>query len=200
MGERRQPYEPSLGGRPSSDVYLGGEQGILHLVEFLSHEEASVRERALFALAETGDSRAVQGLLRIVDNRRIHPRQRARAAKALGNIQVEAVFLALLERLNESNWYVRWQVTLALGRVGDERAVLPLLDILDNDLSSFARQNAAIALGRLRSPSATTSLIVALSDHRVIVREAALDALLSIGTSEAKAAVMHYREQQNFYD
>lgn len=192
--------EPTLGRGPSQDVFLGGEQAALHLVELLAHEDKQVRERALFRLGEIGDDRAARGLLAILDNRQNHPKRRARAAHALGYIHTEQVFQSLLRRIREPYWYVRWQITLALGRSGDQRAVEPLLTILNEDLSSFARQNAALALGELRSTAAIASLIAALDDNRAIVREAAADALVAIGTPEAHSAVHSYKEQQGVYD
>ncbi len=192
--------EPTIGRRPSGDIFLGGEQGILHLVSLLGHEERAIREKALVMLAEAGDARATQGLLNILDNKRNHPKQRAKAAKALGFIRSDSAMQSLAERLQEPHWYVRWQIMLALGRIGDQRAAAPLIGILRDDLSSFARQNAATALGSLRSEIAVGALVVALTDVRAIVREAAADALIQIGTQEAYRAVISYKRQQGIYD
>src|SRR5260370_36234628 len=54
---------------------------------------------------------------------------------------------------------VRKRAALAAGRIGEERAVLPLIDLLKNDTDLDAQQMAAFALGEIESAGATDALI-----------------------------------------
>jgi len=188
----REPQVSTTSGR---EVFLGGERGRLHLIELLNDDNASIREEALFQLAEAGDERVLGSLLLLLDNRKNSTQLRARAAFAIRSISTDNAMLALIERLSEPYWYVRWHITQSLGFIGDYRAVGPLVDILTNDHSSFARQNAALALGQIRHYRAVPALTNALSDNRAIVREAAVTALTQIGTPEANQAVLNMRQE-----
>ena len=64
--------DPSLGGEKKIDTsskepQLSGDEAILHYVEMLEHEDADVRERAIFKLAELGDERAIEGLIGLLE-------------------------------------------------------------------------------------------------------------------------------------
>jgi cyclophilin family peptidyl-prolyl cis-trans isomerase/HEAT repeat protein len=69
---------------------------------------------------------------------------------------------------------VRTRAALAAGRIGDERAVLPLIDLLKKDTDWGVQQMAAFALGEIESAKATDALIEAtrISDLRARALEA----------------------------
>src|SRR5207253_9136888 len=66
------------------------------------------------------------------------------------------------------------RAALAAGRIGDEGAVLPLIDLLKKDTDWGAQQMAAFALGEIESAKATDALIEAsrISDLRARALEA----------------------------
>lgn len=68
-----------------------------------------------------------------------------------------------------------------LGRIGDTRALHPLIEALDHRHVSV-RVEAASALGELRDPAAVEPLLRATRDHNVDVRAEAGSALDSLGT------------------
>ena len=69
---------------------------------------------------------------------------------------------------------------VALGRIGDRRAVPPLLDVLEHTNREL-RLAAASALARLGDPRAFEPLLGLLGDPDVAIRQAAIGALNSIG-------------------
>jgi len=75
----------------------------------------------------------------------------------------------------------RAKAATALGKLGDPRAVEPLLEALSDDGSGFVRENTAEALGRLGDPRAVHPLVAALGDGNSAVRRGAADALLRLG-------------------
>src|SRR5438034_5179886 len=76
--------------------------------------------------------------------------------------------------LSDKDPKVRKRAALAAGRIGDERAVLPLIALLKKDTDWGAQQTAAFALGEIESAKATDALIEAMriSDLRARAIEA----------------------------
>jgi len=73
---------------------------------------------------------------------------RAAAAEALGFLRAHAAGDALIERLGDESLDVRRQVAMALAWCGSRKAVIPLLDALD-DRDWFVRQAAHVSLTNL---------------------------------------------------
>src|SRR5205085_10474042 len=64
--------------------------------------------------------------------------------------------------LSDPDPNVRKRAALAAGRIGDERAVPPLAEMLLTDRDSDVRQMAAFALGETESPGAAYALVQVL--------------------------------------
>ena len=81
---------------------------------------------------------------------------------------------SLRSLLSSKDPKVRKRAALAAGRIGDERAVLPLIDLLKKDTDWGVQQTAAFALGEIESAKATDALIEAtrISDLRARALEA----------------------------
>ena len=71
------------------------------------------------------------------------------------------------------------------------------IDALRKDPDENVRLKAAEALGQMQPPpvEAVPALIKALKDKSSIVRNAAVEALLAIGTKKARKAVEKYRKK-----
>lgn len=83
---------------------------------------------------------------------------------------------ALIERTNDPA--LLKQAALALGRLGDRRAVPVLARLLADESRAFvARQAAAEALGQLGGDEARQALMAALTDDLASIRQAARQAL-----------------------
>ena len=77
----------------------------------------------------------------------------------------------------EKKRFVRVEAAKALGKIGDSRAVGPLISALSNN-DYYVRWEAAKALGKIGDSRAVGPLISALSDSARIVRE---EAAVSLG-------------------
>src|SRR5882762_34685 len=77
----------------------------------------------------------------------------------------------------------RKRVALALGRIGDERAVPQLIEALKSDSDNDMRQMCAFAIGEIESPAGVDALIAVLDDTAQPgeVRARAVEALGKIG-------------------
>jgi HEAT repeat protein len=92
-----------------------------------------------------------------------------------------------IEALSSENAQIRESAATALGMVCDERAVLPLADLL-NDSAYRVRQAAARSLGSTGNTQARDLLIetmTSLPHDDLIVRTAVAEALANIGDTRA---------------
>jgi deoxyhypusine monooxygenase len=84
----------------------------------------------------------------------------------------------ILER--DPDALVRHEAAFSLGQLGFESGINPLSHAVEFDPSFFVRHEAAIALGVIGSEKARETLIGALGDSSVEVRESALVALANL--------------------
>ena len=90
---------------------------------------------------------------------------------------------SLIRALKISDCQVKWGVGLVawtLGKIGDSRAVEPLIQALQNP-EGVVREEAAWALGELKDVRASKSLLHALRDNEIAVRREAAKALEKMG-------------------
>ena len=102
----------------------------------------------------------------------------------------------LIDQLAAGDSDTRSSAIVALGRIGDRRAVEPLIRLLgerDRDL----RVSVSSALARLGDPRAFEALLPLLGDPDVAVRQAAVGALNSIGHPEMATRVCSLLEDSN---
>ena len=89
-----------------------------------------------------------------------------------------------MEALKDQDWHVRQAAAVALGRIGDARAVEPLTAALkDKNSAVVMRSAAAAALGRIGDARAVEPPTAAVNDKAWHVQEAARSALRRIGES-----------------
>jgi len=107
------------------------------------------------------------------------------AIEALVDIGEDA-FERLLAALKDGDPNVRYAAAFALGEIGDERALLPLITALqrtDEDETVLPRM--AVALGKIGDAEAVEPLTAMLKHHRTSVRTYAAEALGEIGDLRA---------------
>jgi len=144
------------------------------------HKDPDVRKQAAGVLGKTGDPRAVEPLIKLI-----------RLKKPGGPFEEESELDLDFEDLElelepenqteEQDAAVRIIAAGALGRIGDPRAVEPLIKLL-GDKDADARKQAAVALGRIGDPRSVEALIKLLEDKDGDIRKQAGDALGRIGT------------------
>ena len=94
----------------------------------------------------------------------------------------------LLGLLANENARVRQRAALAAGRIGDERAVPALSEMLLTDREPEVRQTAAFALGEIESPGGAYALTSVLKDEGAAARARAVEALGKIAAAFASSA------------
>lgn len=186
------------------------------LVQLLKDEEPIVRGAAASALGKLGDRRAIPPLIEALREGAGEPYMR-HVIEALRDLDGPMVLDALIEALGYEQPTVRSGAAEALARLGDRRAIPPLVEMLRGQgprdsaaraLAAFGRAAvepliglldhpnkdvrffAAKSLGEIGDPSAAGPLTKLLGDEYIIVRKKAAQALAEIG----RASVPHLLE------
>ena len=201
--------------------HIGSKGAVEPLIELLRDKKDSVRWSAARALGEIGSETAVGPLLDKLDD----PFVRRSAARALGAIGSELAIDPLIEMLKTGERTpggpkvmmlnstsvkeklgpmirllemekIRWAAAEALGDIGSDRAVMPLIKLLDSDDETI-RRAAANALGDIGRVEAVAPLIDMLEDESEFVRWASVEALGRIGSEHAVSALIKVHEGGN---
>jgi HEAT repeat protein len=163
----------------------GCEKTVDVLVSLLEHDNADVRRRAIKAMGEAADRRAIP-VLRIALYDRNEVVQQT-SAHALITLQYGANYLrACRSALYDEERRVRYY---AIRQLEQARSVDGLIEGTYVE-DGVVRQIAVWSLGRIRSPQSVPALIDALEDHDLEVRGGAVWALGNIGNSRAVAALV----------
>ena len=140
-----------------------------------------------FVLLYTGlDLASIMVLLLYVKDRRLVEAvisdliERTDRKKDPGETRFEGDFDAIIQALASKDEHDREEAADALSELADERAILPLIRLLD-DPSAYVRRAAADALGKSHSQKAVQPLIRALTDDDRYVRETASESLGHLG-------------------
>jgi HEAT repeat protein len=153
-----------------------------NISDLIYHEEPEIRKGAAILLEN--DLRAIEALIIALgdENKEV----RFTAADVLVAIGTSALEPLISVLKNSSNFRVRGMSAIALGKIGDTKAIEPLIDVLleDEDPASdphqFVKRAVASALEDIGEP-AIGPLIEVLTDERFYIREYASIALAHIG-------------------
>jgi len=115
------------------------------IIQFLHHEDSNVRIAATKVVGETGGIKSVAALIAAMKNEQFQ--WYSCAAEALVKIGKPAV-LPLIELIENNHFKWRMAPIWILGKIGDDRAIEPLLLLLKNKNDLF-REKAAQALDNI---------------------------------------------------
>lgn len=163
----------------------GYDQALPHLIRLTHSENTAVARAAIEGLAALGNLQAADRLLALIENRPLrtsaavalaalgdaraapalrsvlHPNSDA-AIDALGNLRDRESVPQLIDLLKtltaRPNEFPRLNAIYALARIGDPRAVDPLIGLLNSKEATVAGA-AAFALGMLQDPRAIEPLL-----------------------------------------
>lgn len=133
------------------------------------------------------DPKVIKQLLS--DLRTFDKEKRRTAVMKLGMVGGEEAVRALIMAVknHHEDLIVRGRAALMLGKLGDPRAVQPLIQALDAP-GLQTPLNAAQALGKLGDPRAIQPLLTLLHSGNEKVREAALESLKRLGYRDTEPA------------
>jgi HEAT repeat protein len=159
-----------------------------HVVNLLTHERPIIRTWAAFVLGEIGDRRAVAPLLA-----RLHVASQselARACEALGKLRAVEAVERLIELLEHEDNAVDSYAARALGRIGDRRALMPLIEQFKQHKTSVYAVSAA--LFQFQEHAVGPLIDVLFDDGARQVHDLALMNLGMLQDSRAIEPIMRY--------
>jgi HEAT repeat protein len=127
----------------------------------LSSDSAFVRARAAARLYNTRDPRAIEPLIALLADEDVSVRKNA--VIALGQSTNELTSLAvphLIPLLDDSVTGIQWLTAQALGLIGDDRAVEPLLRVLGENRADYLCGVCVRALGHIGDGRALRPLLL----------------------------------------
>ncbi|MEW5953614.1 MAG: HEAT repeat domain-containing protein [Bacillota bacterium] len=123
---------------------LGATQAIFPLIELFKNEDSNLAEYIKCALVQIGKPTVIP-LIQSLNNN--NPLIRRGAAKTLGEIGEKSAVLSLIEQLSlENDPEILTFVVEALGKLGDLRAVKPILKIAQSVTIEYLLKEIQIAL------------------------------------------------------
>lgn len=175
-----------------------GAPAVEALMAAARDRRASVRSRAVYALARIGDPRAVDTLVRAM-------RDRNRGVRHTAAIYIhqtdERLLDAMIRALNDPDESVRWEASKNMQSYADHpRALQPMIEALGNNTPDV-QTYVLIALAKLGDSAATPTIVRLLEDASAtdMVRGSAAAALGSATDEDSFAALMRASDHSNWW-
>ncbi|ERN42787.1 HEAT domain containing protein [Rubidibacter lacunae KORDI 51-2] len=163
-------------------------------------ESPNLRDRllALVSLREVDSEAAVPLIEKVLGDESLQVR--SMAIFALGVKPTDRNFGLLIELLEDPDYGIRADAAGALGYLGDERALTPLIRLFYEDTDWLVRFSAAVSIGNLRDcdPRAEAVLRDALNSEEVVIQHAAIAALGEIGAVEAVEDILRFARSDDW--
>ena len=173
-----------------------GSSAVDALIEALKDKNEDIRICATVTLGNIGDKRAVGPLIKTLDDEK---RGIAReAAEALGKIGSKCATETLIKILrDETRSDIHDAVAIALGKIGDKRAIRPLVHAAKTDKA--VRGYAVRALGWFNNKCLIKLFIEALQDDDWLARSAAAESLGKLGDRRVVELLIERLEEEHFF-
>jgi len=181
---------------------IGDENAVPSLMNALEDKDWHVRKYAAVALGKMKDERAIPILLEALEDEDADVRWKAGSSLVkIGDLAVPA----LLKKFKKGNWRVRGRAAEILGRIGDQRALKPLINSLKHgksqDRHRHVRGKAAEALGRIGNREALEILQSTYNeDEYKYVRDKAEEALHKIRKLSVNTRILNYDNGEVSFD
>lgn len=119
---------------------------------------------------------------------------RIRAIRVLGHARSDEAQQAIVDALDDDDEAVQQAALMVLGQMGSGAALNAVSNLLASERSWAMRLRAARALGSLPAPKASEVVVSTLAraaqhDDYALVRQAALEALVSVAPAKARAVL-----------
>lgn len=157
-------------------------------LDLLGHPESSVRREAVIFLGYLRDDSALSGLLRLAKDDASDDVRKA----ALGAIQFsnsERVANALISALADSQWWVRSEAAVGLGRLKYRAAISALMEVAVNDIWQV-QEKAVFTLGTLHAVESLNVLIACFQSEVSNLRKAVIAAAGEIAHPSFRTLIM----------
>ncbi len=175
-------------------------RAIKPLLSQLETQNSELKREIILALQKISDKEAIPFLNEIVLNDK-EPLVRYDAARALGEIKhLDSVYTLTTALQKDNSWMVKSGCACALGKIGSDKAIHALKDVLVTDSgveASWTRKTAAWALAKI-GERAAEALVSSLSDNERSTRRRASWALIEIGDAAIPHLIRSLRDTNKY--
>lgn len=180
----------------SRELVKIGEPAVDPLLQALNQNSHWISARASDPLSKIRSREAVEGLLRALDNTKLHDRIRRYILQSLGNIESECVLNPLIRCLSHEDGAIRCAVLRSLGQIGGETSEEAVIGAL-KDKERYVVENAIAVLGQMKSTRAPAHLIEVLEDQEGMDRVKIIRSLVEIGEPSVDPIVSSMRDDMH---
>ncbi len=176
-----------------------GEPAVEPLIRTLQDRSIkpwSVHARAVDILAKIRSQRAVEAVVKSVEDTGLNQYVRGSAVLAVAKLKPKEAAEVLSRVSRDKNQFVRWKCAQALGMLGDKKGADALVRAL-SDEDQYVRAAAARSLGQIKAENAAESLIGALKDESWLVRLNSREALLQIGEPAVERLIAALKDKNS---
>ena len=156
---------------------------------------------ALEKITKHRSSRVVQTLKETLQDRNEFWGVRAKAAEALGALNLTEAMEVLIESIEKvQHKKVRRAIAQALGNYRDAKVIDVLKKVLeDKEESYYVRQAAAISLGKTKFPDVLNILLKEINtpSHNYVITRGVIRGLAELGSDEALDIILKYTDESN---
>ena len=168
------------------------------LIPRLYNPDPTIAELAAFDLGELGDNRAAPFLADLLSSP--NDALRLQVAIALNKIESPSTRPALIRALGDTYKPVVLHVAVALAKMQERQAIMPLMQIVLSETGRPESINiAAEAIGEIRTNEVLALLARHISDQRFEVRTAIVSALGTFGGRQALRYIVESLTDSSMY-
>ena len=176
-----------------------GEPAVEPLIRTLQDRSIktwNVHARAVDALAKISSKRAVEAVVKSLEDDGLNQYVRGSAALIIAELKPKEAADVLSRVSRDKSQFVRWKCVQALGMLGDKKGAAALIRIL-NDEDQYVRAASARSLGQIKADDVAESLIDTLKDESWLVQLNAREALLQIGEPAIEQLVTALKDENS---
>ncbi len=163
---------------------LKDKRALPYVIEIFKRSERNSTELHLSAgaIELIGDDSAIPDVIEVLNNGP-DMTHRSYAAKVLGELGGDDALSALIDALGHYGSYVDKDIARAIGSIADERAVEPLMELLDDAKDDDLRLSIVCALGNIGTPEVVPVMREGLNDKYRYIRDRSREFLQKMGES-----------------
>lgn len=187
-GALKSDHAPLVLAATEAAAELRAGRLVAPLTPLLEHQDAEIRNKAVYALGLIGDKSAARALLARLPSVR-ESRMLNNIAFALERLDPGAFFTSIRQVIEHKQAMIRLNAAFVLGDVKRPEG-LPMLEKALSDPNDFVRTSAVVALGKLGTDKAIKPLERFVNDPNLSIRQEAIYALHAL-TGGKRADLVH---------
>ena len=178
---------------------IGDSRAVIPLAEAMIINNDPVCFAAYLSLSKINDDKCLNVLLKHLNIGKISIDKKIQIIYLLGDLKDKKATKVLIKQLKSKNEHVRSKAVDALGKIGDRRAVEPLLELLSNSNDGFIRSDIIEALGNTGDTRAVQPIINNCRHNRICSKNSIL-ALGKLKNPKAYSFLMDLFKNHDYRD